>query len=199
MADSTAREIAERLGCGEHREFCDYPREPCSCDQQARMTRSESVIATALADAEARVRQEMEAATERADLAEAYMAGMRAACGQPPADPNGEPYRKGRFNFQYQEGFTLAKELLDVFARRTDKAQERADVLSARLATSEQELKDWTEQNAPSGWIDNIREALKELRINANRLCDRNLGGTYEEDCRRSIAKADAALRGDPR
>lgn len=36
--------------------------------------------------------------------------------------------------------------------------------------------------------------ALKELRQDANRLCDRGLGGTYEEDCRRSIAKVDAAL-----
>jgi hypothetical protein len=37
-------------------------------------------------------------------------------------------------------------------------------------------------------------EALQELRINANRLCDRQLGGTYEEDCRRSLKKAEAAL-----
>jgi hypothetical protein len=36
--------------------------------------------------------------------------------------------------------------------------------------------------------------ALRELRINANRLCDRQLGGTYEEDCRRSLAVADAAI-----
>lgn len=40
-----------------------------------------------------------------------------------------------------------------------------------------------------------LREALEELRINANRLCDRNLGGTYEDDCRRSIANADVLLR----
>ncbi len=39
-----------------------------------------------------------------------------------------------------------------------------------------------------------LRKALKQLRIDANRLCDRNLGGTYEEDCRRSIAVAEAAL-----
>jgi hypothetical protein len=39
-------------------------------------------------------------------------------------------------------------------------------------------------------------EALEQLRIDANRLCDRNLGGTYEADCRRAIAKADAALAG---
>ena len=39
-----------------------------------------------------------------------------------------------------------------------------------------------------------LYQALAELRINANRLCDRNLGGTYEEDCRRSLAKAEAAL-----
>lgn len=36
--------------------------------------------------------------------------------------------------------------------------------------------------------------ALRDLRQNANRLCDRNLGGTYEEDCRRSIAQADVVL-----
>ena len=39
-----------------------------------------------------------------------------------------------------------------------------------------------------------IRDAATALRIDANRLCDRNLGGTYEEDCRRSIAALDAAL-----
>jgi hypothetical protein len=41
---------------------------------------------------------------------------------------------------------------------------------------------------------DDVVAALKDLRINANRLCDRQLGGTYEDDCRRSIARADAAL-----
>lgn len=40
-----------------------------------------------------------------------------------------------------------------------------------------------------------IVSVLRELRIDANRLCDRNQGGTYEDDCRRSVAKADAALR----
>jgi hypothetical protein len=39
-----------------------------------------------------------------------------------------------------------------------------------------------------------LREALRQLRIDANRLCDRQLGGSYEADCRRSIAAADAAL-----
>ncbi len=37
--------------------------------------------------------------------------------------------------------------------------------------------------------------STKELRINANRLCDRQLGGSYEDDCRRSIARVDAAIR----
>ena len=41
---------------------------------------------------------------------------------------------------------------------------------------------------------DEMYEALKELRIDANRLCDRCLGGTYEDDCRRSIDKADDAI-----
>jgi hypothetical protein len=43
--------------------------------------------------------------------------------------------------------------------------------------------------------LDELIAALRDLRINANRLCDRNLGGTYEDDCRRSIARADAALK----
>jgi hypothetical protein len=47
----------------------------------------------------------------------------------------------------------------------------------------------------PAGkMIDPLRALLKELVIDANRLCDRNLGGTYEEDCRRTIAKARALL-----
>ena len=36
--------------------------------------------------------------------------------------------------------------------------------------------------------------ALKTLRIDANRLCDRQLGGTYEDDCRAAIAVADEAI-----
>jgi hypothetical protein len=39
-----------------------------------------------------------------------------------------------------------------------------------------------------------LLEALKALVIDANRLCDRNLGGTYEEDCRRTLVAARAAL-----
>ena len=36
--------------------------------------------------------------------------------------------------------------------------------------------------------------ALKVLRNDANRLCDRNLGGTYEADCRRAVAAAAAVI-----
>lgn len=39
-----------------------------------------------------------------------------------------------------------------------------------------------------------LRQALSQLRIDANRLCDRNLGGTYEEDCRRSLDSAKRVL-----
>ena len=39
-----------------------------------------------------------------------------------------------------------------------------------------------------------LAEAMEQLIIDANRLCDRNLGGTYEEDCRRSITVARRAL-----
>lgn len=35
---------------------------------------------------------------------------------------------------------------------------------------------------------------FERLIIDANRLCDRNLGGTYEDDCRRSIEAARAAI-----
>lgn len=41
-----------------------------------------------------------------------------------------------------------------------------------------------------------LENALDVLVIDANRLCDRQLGGTYEEDCRRAIAGARAALKG---
>ncbi len=39
-----------------------------------------------------------------------------------------------------------------------------------------------------------LRAALMALRVDANRLCDRMLGGTYEEDCRRTIAVVDAVI-----
>lgn len=39
-----------------------------------------------------------------------------------------------------------------------------------------------------------IEEALRSLIIDANRLCDRNQGGTYEEDCRRALAVARSAI-----
>lgn len=38
--------------------------------------------------------------------------------------------------------------------------------------------------------------ALSLLAHTANRLCDRNLGGTYEDDCRVALAKAREALKG---
>lgn len=47
----------------------------------------------------------------------------------------------------------------------------------------------------PRGLLfDDLLAALKQLRLDANRLCDRNLGGTYEEDCRRSITAADIVI-----
>lgn len=42
--------------------------------------------------------------------------------------------------------------------------------------------------------IDGLVEAGKQLRGDANRLCDRNLGGTYEDDCRIAIKNWDTAL-----
>ncbi len=42
--------------------------------------------------------------------------------------------------------------------------------------------------------VPDLLDALRALRIDANRLCDRQLGGSYEADCRRAIAIADAAI-----
>ena len=39
-----------------------------------------------------------------------------------------------------------------------------------------------------------LRQALVALVVDANRLCDRNLGGTDEDDCRISIAAARTAI-----
>jgi predicted RNase H-like nuclease (RuvC/YqgF family) len=44
-------------------------------------------------------------------------------------------------------------------------------------------------------YIARLREALRSLRIDANRLCDRQLGGSYEDDCRLAIKAADAVLK----
>jgi hypothetical protein len=78
-----------------------------------------------------------------------------------------------------------------------------------------QRLKNWAGEGPGEGYSDRefiaaclhgaeaikevagLREALEDLVQNANRLCDRQLGGTYEEDCRRSIAQARAALSGE--
>ena len=40
----------------------------------------------------------------------------------------------------------------------------------------------------------NLLAALKTLRLDANTLCDRCLGGTYEDDCRAAIEIADLAI-----
>ena len=75
---------------------------------------------------------------------------------------------------------------------------------AALIAWVKDEASDCRASNASAACFDAIAalleadgaaiEALKELRINANRLCDRQLGGTYEEDCRRSLKRAEAAL-----
>jgi hypothetical protein len=78
-------------------------------------------------------------------------------------------------------------ETMDSTDPRTDTYGDASDPDKARLLRAERE-------RAKDATIARLREALDELRINANRLCDRQLGGTYEDDCRRSLAKADALL-----
>jgi hypothetical protein len=40
-----------------------------------------------------------------------------------------------------------------------------------------------------------IEALVQALVIDANRLCDRQLGGTYGEDCRRSLARVKALMK----
>lgn len=41
---------------------------------------------------------------------------------------------------------------------------------------------------------DELVEVLDDLCVDANRLCDRNLGSSYEDDCRQSVAHARRAI-----
>lgn len=92
--------------------------------------------------------------------------------------------------------------------RAADEMRRLAVRLEDQLTAIERALPGWASDTSDVPVVDLVRscvktfeqqlmqvtEALKELRINANRLCDHNQGGTYEEDCRRSIANADAVL-----
>lgn len=42
--------------------------------------------------------------------------------------------------------------------------------------------------------LEDCRTAMDDLIQNANRLCDRSLGGTYEDDCRQSLERARRVL-----
>jgi hypothetical protein len=89
-------------------------------------------------------------------------------------------------------------EALEQAQRERDAAMEKVDELlecpsfqcpyEKRMRAAE------AERDQQAGALGTLREALERLRIDANRLCDRQLGGTYEDDCRRSIAVAVAAL-----
>lgn len=63
--------------------------------------------------------------------------------------------------------------------------------LRAQLATAERER---GEREEALQRIGTLEKALGDLIIDANRLCDRELGGIYEDDCRLSLAKARHAL-----
>lgn len=124
---------------------------PCPCEFEQLALRSAAIAsafaavrAEQAARSQARIGElegERDAEANRANLADAYMMGMRAACGQ-PTDRLPEPYQKGRLNYEYQEGLRLARELLDVFAHRTDRAQDRAAALESRITTLEQALRE---------------------------------------------------------
>ncbi len=84
----------------------------------------------------------------------------------------------------------LAKGLCSVAAERDALTQQLAEMVAP------EELRQWkAEADALTAENARLRDALSQLRIDANRLCDRQLGGSYEDDCRRSLKQAEDALR----
>jgi hypothetical protein len=82
-----------------------------------------------------------------------------------------------------------ALDTIDEMERERDEAKERWDL----AATSWKARAERAEADAAALW-----EALRTLRIDCNRLCGRQLGGTYEDDARKSIREADVALERNP-
>lgn len=72
--------------------------------------------------------------------------------------------------------------------------RERDDAMSASCRAYDETVAELARLRPLAEAGERLREALKDLVIDANRLCDRQLGGSYEDDCRATIAKARQAL-----
>ena len=101
--------------------------------------------------------------------------------GRQLAQAEREQDERDRSLRQLREQLTAAEQARDEANRQLEVANNTIDALIPKLDESEQSR-------------ETLRTALHDLRVDANRLCDRQLGGTYEADCRLSIARADAAL-----
>jgi isoleucyl-tRNA synthetase len=79
--------------------------------------------------------------------------------------------------------------------RRAEQAEQIAELqrqLNDLRRTDEARHIVWRKDEAR---IEELTKTLECLRIDANRLCDRMLGGTYEEDCRRTLALVETVQR----
>lgn len=187
--------IVERLGDASLDELVAWIRHP-----YVGLTALSRGVYERLLAALARVEQERDAARRERNeamgsktAADAWVAGFRAACGQPATPVHGGnhdlPFGSSLENLSYQMGREEAKELLDVFARRTDKAQAERDSAQAQIALLR-------------GALDANAERLREARTHA---FEAGITAVYtwgeegegkrwifEEDCLHPSAKAEA-------
>jgi len=134
MADSTAREIAERLAatpniqCGWHEQ--PYP----GCTTCYWRENAETLIAAALADAEARVRQEGEKMNPRQPISDEEASALHQTM-------DGSKWANAfcRATGFPDEGWALSWFCNAIMAGYDDARRGSDEALSARLATAEQE------------------------------------------------------------
>jgi hypothetical protein len=144
-ADSTAREIAERLEriAGELAQAvtphatishtnCEHPYDPCTCDQPERMKENERRILAALADAEARVRQAEQERDKRGEL----LVGISMALTDNSLGLSGP-------TIEVVRGLVLRCEI----------AEAEVSALSARLAAVEREREEAFKAGYHCQWI----------------------------------------------
>lgn len=151
---------------------------------------------------------------EQTDIGGSYRLDTRDGRPALIGDPNGQWVSRGRLQGALRELSALRAQLAECYrlsgadpdgnddahlaryaVQEVRRLREEADETSAQLARAERERDDArTERVEALQRIGTLEKALADLIIDANRLCDRGLGGTYEDDCRLSLAKARHAL-----
>lgn len=147
---------------------------------------------------------------EQTDIGGSYRLDTRDGRPALIGDPNGQWVSRGRLQGALRELSALRAQLAECYrlsgadpdgnddahlaryaVQEVRRLREEADETSAQLARAERERDDArTERVEALQRIGTLEKALADLIIDANRLCDRGLGGTYEDDCRLSLAKA---------